>query len=84
MVPSYPSRAPPCPAQSCRAGNCRRVADDASRALILYDAATQRKKGEINLLQSPLVASAPRRRESEGISGSRLGSRKRARPAMRT
>lgn len=44
MVPSYPSRARPYPARSCRADNCRRVVDDASRALILYDAATQRRK----------------------------------------
>lgn len=88
MVPSYPSRARPCPARSCRADNCRRVVDDASRALILYDAATQRT--EINLLPCMRVSSfravdrIGTERVRRYISGSRPGSRKRSRPTVRT
>lgn len=40
MVPSCPSQARPCPARRSWADNFRRVVDGASRALILYDAAT--------------------------------------------
>lgn len=57
MVPSYPSRARPCPARSCRADNCRRVVDDASRALILYDAATQRGEDKFITVYARLLVS---------------------------
>lgn len=58
IVPNCPSQARPCPARSCWTDNSRRVVGDASRALILYDAATGPKQGKfITVHGSCLVVS---------------------------